>query len=95
MSRNKATSAHLSRVAERGCALCLRLGLGPTPAEVHHLRESQGMSQRGHDWVAIALCPEHHRGATGLHGLGVSRFESRYRVDCMDLLGDTLQAIYG
>lgn len=95
MSRNRATSAHLSRVAERGCALCLRLGLGPTPAEVHHVREGQGMAQRAPDWLAIGLCPEHHRGRTGLHGLGSGAFVRTYRCDELDLLADTLEAIYG
>jgi len=29
---------------------------------------------------AIPLCPEHHRGNTGYHGLGRKAFEKRYSV---------------
>jgi hypothetical protein len=38
----------------------------------------------------IPLCPEHHRGSTGLHGLGTKGFEKEYGYDEADLLNDTL-----
>jgi len=28
----------------------------------------------------IGLCPEHHRGNTGIHGLGVKGFEKKYGI---------------
>lgn len=37
----------------------------------------------------IPLCPEHHRGATGLHGLGTKGFPKHYGYDEQDLLDDT------
>ena len=37
----------------------------------------------------IPLCPEHHRGATGLHGLGTKGFPKHYGYDEDDLLNDT------
>ena len=84
---------HLTRVAELGCILCANLGTPGTPAEIHHLREGQGAAQRGSDWTAVPLCPEHHRGASGLHGLGVRGFQTRYRLDELDLLALTIEAL--
>lgn len=85
--------SHLSRVASLGCGLCRRIGYGETPAEIHHPREGQGMSQRASNWLAIALCPEHHRGPHGIHGDRQAFKDAR--VDEMDLLADTLEALYG
>ena len=84
---------HMTRVAELGCALCRHLGHGATPAELHHPREGQGGAQRASDWLVVPLCPEHHRGATGLHGLGVREFERRYRLSELDLLADTIEEL--
>lgn len=49
----------MGRVAEIGCIACIRMGFGPTPAAVHHIRE--GRIARN-DWLTIPLCPEHHTG---------------------------------
>jgi hypothetical protein len=54
-------SDYLSRVAALGCIIC------GAPAEIHHLREGVGMSQRSPDSRAIPLCPAHHR--TGGYGV--------------------------
>ncbi len=59
---------HMDKVARLGCALCNKLGYGETPAEIHHLRESQGMAQRASNFLVIGLCPAHHRGSQGIHG---------------------------
>ena len=82
---------YLDRVASIGCVLCRHLGLGATPAEVHHLKEGQGLSQRAEHWLTVALCPEHHRGETGLHGLGTKGFYNRYKLDELDLLAFTIE----
>lgn len=58
----------MGRVAALGCALCNKLGYGPTPAQVHHIREGQGMSQRASNFLTIPLCPDHHTGPQGWHG---------------------------
>ncbi len=84
---------YLSRVANLGCILCKHLGDHGTPAEVHHLREGQGAAQRGSDWTTIPLCPEHHRGQSGLHGLGTRGFAARYKLDELDLLAMTIEAL--
>ena len=57
---------HMGRVAELGCVLCRHLGFDGTPAEVHHIRDGQGAAQRASDFLTVPLCPEHHRGGTGL-----------------------------
>lgn len=58
----KAEKEYLSRVAEIGCVACAIQGTPGTPAEIHHLREGQGMSQRADYRSAVPLCPAHHRG---------------------------------
>lgn len=88
-----AQSTHMSRVAGLGCILCRRLGLGESAAELHQLRDGQGMAQRSSHWLVVPLCPEHHRGASGLHGLGSRGFELRYRMDEMDLLAATIEEL--
>lgn len=81
---------HMGKVAEIGCILCQYLGQGATPAEVHHIREGQGMSQRASDYLVTPLCPEHHRGSSGIHGLGRRAFEMRYKLNELDLLAMTI-----
>lgn len=88
-----ASKRHLTRVAGLGCILCRHLGHGETPAEIHHLREGQGAAQRGSDFTAVPLCPLHHRGPDGLHGLGVKGFYTRYKLEELDLLAMTLEAM--
>lgn len=85
----KAERTYLDRVAALGCACCRRLGLGATPAEIHHPRKGTGMGQRAAHRDAIPLCPEHHRGNTGIHGLGVKRFSFVYGFDEADLVAET------
>lgn len=63
-----ADKRYMDRVARLGCALCNKLGHGETPAEIHHLREGQGMAQRASNFLVIGLCPTHHRGSEGIHG---------------------------
>lgn len=78
----------MGRVAQLPCILC-----GAQPVEVHHIREGQGAAQRAQDTLTIPLCPEHHRGANGLHGLGRKGFYTRYKLDELDLLAATLERL--
>lgn len=91
----RAEAEHRSRVAALGCILCRHLGTPGTPAEVHHLRDGQGAAQRASNWLTVPLCPEHHRGASGLHGLGTRGFAARYRLAELDLLAMTIEALHG
>ena len=78
----------MARVAQMPCVLC-----GAQPVEVHHIREGQGASQRAQDTLTVPLCSEHHRGASGIHGLGRRGFYTRYKLDELDLLAATLERL--
>ena len=85
---NKAEKAHLSKVAALGCMVCRRIGYEGTPAEIHHPRRGTGLGQRASHYDAVPLCPEHHRGNTGIHGLGTKGFPKRWGFNESDLLDD-------
>jgi hypothetical protein len=84
----KAEKKHMSLVAELGCMVCLRMGYQGTPAEIHHKRAGTGAGRRSSHMEVIPLCPEHHRGNTGLHGLGTKGFPKHWGFDEDDLLAD-------
>ena len=84
---------HLSRVADLGCAVCRRMGFPGTPAEIHHKRAGTGAGRRSSHWEAIPLCPEHHRGNSGIHGMGRKSFEKKYALTEEDLLEKTLELL--
>ena len=78
---------HLASVAALGCILCQHLDFGPTPAEVHHVRERHGWGRSGH-FATIPLCPFHHRGEPGgVHAMGREEFTALYGISEIDLLG--------
>lgn len=79
---------YLSMVAELGCAVCRRMGYEGTPAEIHHPRAGVGMGRRSSNLLAIPLCPEHHRGNTGVHGLGTKGFPKHWGFTEEDLQND-------
>lgn len=90
---SKSERLYLGRVARLGCMLCRVLGYDETPAEIHHVREGQGMAQRAENWLVVPLCPAHHRGTHGIHG---DREDfKRARVDEMDLLAMTIGELNG
>lgn len=57
----KAEKQHLNKVADLGCLVCRNMGRFGVPAEIHHIRSGQGMSQRASHYETLPLCPEHHR----------------------------------
>jgi hypothetical protein len=74
---NKAERYHVDRVASAGCVVCRRLGHGFVQPQIHHVAEGSGLRS----WFAVAgLCPEHHTGKSGLHGMGTKKFCSAYRL---------------
>lgn len=88
-----AAKRHLTRVASLGCVVCRRLGFSDTPAEIHHPRFAVGMAQRASDWLALPVCPEHHRGSRGIHGdRSVLR---QIKCDEPDLLADVIEQLAG
>jgi hypothetical protein len=92
VSRN-AGKRHMHRVAQVPCVLCKHMGLGDTPAQVHHLKFGTGASDRAHDCLTIALCPEHHTGKSGVHALKEHGLYLRYKLSELDLLAMTLEAL--
>lgn len=84
-----AEKKHMGRVAELGCSVCRRMGYPGTPAELHHPRSGVGMGKRSSHYDVIPLCPEHHRGKTGVHGLGTKGFPKHWGFTEQDLLADT------
>ena len=84
-------SDYLEAVASVGCVLCKHLGLGYTPAEVHHV---ESVRDEMSDYATVPLCQEHHRGATGVHGLRRRGFEMRYKLSDVDLLAMTAKEIW-
>jgi hypothetical protein len=67
----KTEKQHYEKVARLGCVLCRVLGYGETPCEIHHIRRAGKRSNA----PVVGLCPEHHRGNSGIHGLGRKAFE--------------------
>ena len=74
---------HYDAVASIGCILCRHLGYKDTPAEVHHIRRFGGKRDNA---PVIPLCREHHRGNTGIHGLGNKGFVKHYGITQEELL---------
>lgn len=89
----KDEKTHKSRLAELGCMVCRRLygPHNPGPVELHHFRG--GGWGKGDYKTLIPLCPEHHRGNTGIHGLGVKGFDKHYPFTQRDLLDDALRLL--
>ena len=89
----KAERDHMGRVASLGCYLCRHMGYGPTPAQVHHLREGQGMAQRASHYLTIPLCDTHHANSSpdGIHGQ--RRAWKLAGVGEMDALADTIEQL--
>ena len=88
-----AERAYMGKVAELGCAICRRLGYGPTPAEVHHQRTGTGAGKRARHDQTAPLCPEHHRGNAGLHCMGRKAFERAYGVTELELIEQTRKEV--
>lgn len=81
MAKNK----HYDRVAELGCILCKKIGYDGTPCEIHHIRRAG----RRDSAPTIGLCPSHHRGNIGVHGMGRKAFERHYQTTEEELLAWT------
>lgn len=74
-------SHYMGWVAQLCCALC------PIwPVEVHHRRAGTGGGRRASDFDTIPLCTEHHRGDSGVHGLGTKAFARVYAVSEAELV---------
>jgi hypothetical protein len=84
---------HKDKVAALGCAYChfLHGSHAPDAVELHHYRG--GGWGKGDYTTLIPLCPEHHRGRTGVHGMGTKAFDRESGTTQQELLDWTLQRI--
>jgi hypothetical protein len=84
---------HKAVLASIGCMVCFRLHgwHEPGPVELHHQRE--GGWGKGNYKTLIPLCIEHHRGKTGIHGMGTKGFVAHYGFTQQDLLDQALGLI--
>lgn len=88
-----AEKKHMGRVAELGCAVCRRMGYPGTPAEIHHLRAGTGAGRRSSHMDVLPLCVEHHRGKTGIHGMGTKAFVRHYGITEQELVDEVYQLL--
>jgi len=74
---NNEEKSHKSKLSELGCMLCRVLyNITDGPVELHHLRT--GGWGKGDYKTLIPLCVEHHRGKSGIHGMGTKAFDAFY-----------------
>lgn len=75
----KSDREYLSKVASIGCIICYRAGYPETPAEIHHIRDvGLGLGVRNDNANTLPLCPLHHRGNEGIHGMGRKAWERKF-----------------
>lgn len=92
LGMSAASRRWMGRVAKVPCVICAHMGLGETPAIVHHMKLGTGASDRASDFLTIAVCPEHHVGKTGIHTLKEKGLRLRYGLSEIDLLAMTIEA---
>ena len=74
------------KIEDRPCCLCMRFGLGESPAEFHHVRAGR-LGVRGDE--GIPLCPSHHRlGKLAIHTLGKKAWERHFGVTEAELFAE-------
>ena len=80
-------SDYAELIHELPCVVCWKkLGHKTYPVEAHHPTVPRN------EWLMVPLCHEHHRGATGVHGMRRRGFEMLWKVTDEDLLGWTNEA---
>lgn len=82
---------HYDRVARLGCGVCRSLGYDTADVgcEIHHIRRAG----RRDSSPVIGLCPEHHRGNSGVHGMGRKAWEKKFALTEESLLEETLELL--
>lgn len=61
-----------------------------TPTEAHHV---ESVRDDLSDYATAALCHEHHQGPNGVHGLRRRGFETRYKLNDIDLVAMTVRLL--
>lgn len=85
-------SAYMALVKASPCVCCkLRLGVINThQIEVHHA----GRATDRDDYLTVALCYEHHRGATGVHGMSRKGFERFWKLTDLEMLACQVEHLH-
>jgi len=68
---------YIDLVSSTGCVICREILGYYVPGHIHHV--AKGSEPRS-DYMIACLCPEHHTGASGVHGMGVNSFCRLYRL---------------
>lgn len=80
---------YLDRVRGLPCVICMhRMGVKTYGCHAHHVESVR--DQNSHFGVA-ALCPEHHQGPTGVHGMSRRSFEDLWKLSPVDLIALTVR----
>lgn len=79
---------YMGKVAALPCAIC-----GAHGVHVHHIRTGIGIGRRASDFDTIPLCPEHHQGTEGIHGMGRKAWERHHGITELELLAKTKESI--
>jgi hypothetical protein len=64
------------------CIVGHHMGMACRCEEIHHV----GDAEERDDFAVVGLCVEHHRGATGVHGLHRRAFHARYKLTDVQML---------
>ncbi len=84
------SEAHLARVREIPCVLCMKMEGIETKATAHHVFDGAARN----DYLTAALCHFHHQGAGGFHHLGQREWERRYKTSEAECLALTLERLF-
>ena len=76
---------YMGRVAELGCLVC------GSPAQIHHIREGQGIAMKASNFLVIPLCYMHHLGDFSIHN-SKREFEAVHGSE-LDLLAQTIERL--
>ena len=74
----KSEKDYLNRLAALGCIVCRNEGLYGVAAEIHHIRDGQGMGQRGSHYETVPLCASRTGGYGIAFHAGKKAWEARY-----------------
>lgn len=79
---------YMDKVASLPCAICGAYGV-----HVHHIRTGIGMGRRASNFDTLPLCPEHHQGKSGIHGMGRKAWELHHGITELQLLKQTKERL--
>lgn len=79
---------YMGKVAQLPCAIC-----GIHGVHVHHIRTGIGMGRRASNFDTLPLCPEHHQGKSGIHGMGRKAWELHHGITELQLLKQTKERL--